>query len=50
VLVRELLRWRRLVTPNLMEAGVLADMAVDSEADMTEAARLIAALGRVTCW
>jgi hydroxymethylpyrimidine/phosphomethylpyrimidine kinase len=45
VLVRELLPLAVLVTPNLHEAAVLADMAVDAEADMAEAARRIAALG-----
>jgi hydroxymethylpyrimidine/phosphomethylpyrimidine kinase len=44
-LVRELLPLATLVTPNLHEAAVLADMAVDSESDMQEAARRIAALG-----
>lgn len=44
-LVRELLPLATLVTPNLHEAAVLADMAVDSESDMVEAARRIAALG-----
>ena len=44
-LVRELLPLATLVTPNLTEAAALADMAVDSETDMVEAARRIAALG-----
>jgi hydroxymethylpyrimidine/phosphomethylpyrimidine kinase len=44
-LVRELLPLATVVTPNLHEAAVLAEMAVNSEADMLEAARRIGALG-----
>ena len=44
-LVGELLPLALVVTPNLPEAAVLADMAVETEADMEEAARRIAALG-----
>jgi hydroxymethylpyrimidine/phosphomethylpyrimidine kinase len=44
-LMRELLPLAALVTPNLHEAAVLADMAVETEADMIEAARRIGALG-----
>jgi hydroxymethylpyrimidine/phosphomethylpyrimidine kinase len=44
-LVERLFPLARLVTPNLHEAAVLADMAVDAEADMIEAARRIGALG-----
>ena len=44
-LVRELLPLAYVVTPNLPEAAVLAGMAVETEADMVEAARRIGALG-----
>jgi hydroxymethylpyrimidine/phosphomethylpyrimidine kinase len=44
-LVRELLPLAYIVTPNLHEAASLANMAIDSEEDMAEAARRIAALG-----
>ena len=44
-LIAEALPLAEVVTPNLHEAAALADMAVDSEADMEEAARRIRALG-----
>jgi hydroxymethylpyrimidine/phosphomethylpyrimidine kinase len=44
-LVRHLLPLAYVVTPNLHEAGALADMAVKVEADMEEAARRIGARG-----
>src|SRR5436309_15029973 len=45
VLVRELLPLATLVTPNLHAAAVLADTAVDSEADSAQAARRTGVLG-----
>jgi len=44
-LIAEALPLAEVVTPNLHEAAALADMAVDNEADMEEAARRIRALG-----
>jgi len=44
-LIRDMLPLAEVVTPNLHEAGALADMAVATEADMEEAARRILALG-----
>jgi hydroxymethylpyrimidine/phosphomethylpyrimidine kinase len=44
-LIDALLPLAELVTPNLHEASVLADMAVVTEADMEQAARRIAARG-----
>ncbi len=44
-LIKEMLPLAVVVTPNLHEAAVLADMPVDSEADMVEAARRIVARG-----
>jgi hydroxymethylpyrimidine/phosphomethylpyrimidine kinase len=44
-LVRELLPLAAVVTPNLHEAAVLAEMPVESEQDMDAAARRILALG-----
>ena len=44
-LVKEMLPLASLVTPNLHEAGALAGMEVEDEADMEEAARRIRALG-----
>ena len=45
VLVKRMLPLATLVTPNLREAAVLADMEVVTETDMIEAARRILALG-----
>jgi hydroxymethylpyrimidine/phosphomethylpyrimidine kinase len=44
-LIRAVLPLADVVTPNLHEASALAEMPVDSEADMEEAARRILALG-----
>ena len=44
-LVEQILPLALVVTPNLPEAGVLADMQVETRADMEEAARRIRALG-----
>jgi hydroxymethylpyrimidine/phosphomethylpyrimidine kinase len=44
-LVKEMLPLAQVVTPNLHEAGAIADMAVTTERDMEEAARRIHALG-----
>jgi hydroxymethylpyrimidine/phosphomethylpyrimidine kinase len=44
-LVKEMLPLAEVVTPNLREASVLAEMPVATEADMEEAARRILALG-----
>jgi hydroxymethylpyrimidine/phosphomethylpyrimidine kinase len=44
-LAKEVLPLAHIVTPNLHEASVLAEMPVSSEADMEEAARRILALG-----
>ena len=44
-LVDRILPLALVVTPNLPEAGVLADMRVETRADMEEAARRIRALG-----
>jgi len=44
-LVKEMLPLARVVTPNLHEAGALAEMSVTTEPDMEEAARRIHALG-----
>jgi hydroxymethylpyrimidine/phosphomethylpyrimidine kinase len=44
-LVKEMLPLATVVTPNLHEAGALAEMDVVTEADMAEAARRILALG-----
>ncbi len=44
-LIEAVLPLAEVVTPNLHEAAVLADMAVATEADMEEAARRIHALG-----
>ncbi|MFZ1059975.1 MAG: bifunctional hydroxymethylpyrimidine kinase/phosphomethylpyrimidine kinase [Candidatus Rokuibacteriota bacterium] len=45
VLIGELLPLALVVTPNLHEAGALAEMAVSTREDMEEAARRIAKLG-----
>ncbi len=47
-LIAEMLPLAAVVTPNLHEASALADMPVDSEADMAEAARRIVARGART--
>jgi hydroxymethylpyrimidine/phosphomethylpyrimidine kinase len=47
-LINEMLPLAAVVTPNLHEAAALADMSVDSEADMAEAARRIVAKGART--
>jgi hydroxymethylpyrimidine/phosphomethylpyrimidine kinase len=44
-LIAEMLPLAEVVTPNLLEATALADMAVVTEADMEEAARRIGKLG-----
>src|SRR5262245_60360618 len=44
-LVKEMLPLALVVTPNLHEAGAIADMSVTTEAEMEEAARRIHALG-----
>jgi hydroxymethylpyrimidine/phosphomethylpyrimidine kinase len=44
-LIKELLPLALVVTPNLHEAGALAEMSVTTERDMEEAARRILALG-----
>ncbi|MGH7301531.1 MAG: bifunctional hydroxymethylpyrimidine kinase/phosphomethylpyrimidine kinase, partial [Candidatus Rokuibacteriota bacterium] len=44
-LIKEMLPLAAVVTPNLHEAAALADMPVDTEADMVEAARRIVARG-----
>jgi hydroxymethylpyrimidine/phosphomethylpyrimidine kinase len=44
-LIEKMLPLAAVVTPNLHEAAALTDMAVDSEADMAEAARRIVARG-----
>ncbi len=44
-LIREMLPLAQVVTPNLHEAGALAGMTVETEAEMEEAARRILRLG-----
>jgi len=44
-LIKEMLPLARVVTPNLHEAGALAGMTVETEAEMEEAARRILRLG-----
>ncbi len=44
-LIKEMLPLAAVVTPNLHEAAALADMPVDTEADMVEAAQRIVARG-----